>query len=326
MPDVRSQMVYGPLQTVSIAYRNTSYVADRVFPIMDGVDPKCKILKYKKGAWFRDEAGIRAPGTRSKRGTFPVSSESLSTAEYSFASPVTKEDRRLAKSQNAPPLKPDQDAIEYAADRIDLKKERRVAAAVTGTTWVDGASGGEDAEGLWSPAGSTNTFLADVKKAIKAIKTATGLKANAMLIDYATYMALKECAEILDKIKYTQRGVLTRDLLAAILELEDVIIGEAVYSTADEAADGDDFTARNIWEVNAGKGMGFVFYRPRKLGLKVVTAGMQYRLRQDNGKPRWVETWYEAPEKQDVYDVGEESDITEICADAGYLFKDTYST
>ncbi|MFH2129759.1 MAG: hypothetical protein ABIK68_05235, partial [bacterium] len=196
----------------------------------------------------------------------------------------------------------------------------------TGTTWVDGNSGGEDAEGLWSPAGSTNTFLADMTKAIKAIKSATGLVPNALLIDYATYMALKEVDEILDKIKYTQRGVLTRELLAAILDLDDVIVGEAVYSTAEETADGTDFTAANIWEVNSGKGMGFVFYKPKKLGLKIVTAGMQYRLKQDNGKPRWVETWYEAPEKQDVYDVGEESDITEICTDAGYLFADTYAT
>lgn len=326
MPDVRSQMVTGPLQNISIAYRNMNYVADRVFPILDGVDPKCKILKYQKGAWFRDEAGIRAPGTRSKRGGFPVTGVSLSTEEYSFASEVTKEDRRLAKSQNAPPLKPDQDAIEFAADRIDLKKERRVASVVTGTTWVDGNSGGEDAEGLWSPAGSTNTLIADITKGSKAIKSATGLTPNVLLIDYATYMAAKECEAILDKIKYTERGVLTRDLLAAILDLSEVLVADAVYSSANEKADGTDFTAAPIWEVNSGKGMGFLFYRPPKLGLKVVSAGMQYRLRQDNGSARWVETWYEAPEKQDVYDVGEESDITAICADAGYLFSDTYAT
>ena len=67
-PNMRAMTVTGPLANISVAYRNRSYIADRVFPIIDNAPPDAKIARYLKGAWFRDEAGIRAPGTRATRG------------------------------------------------------------------------------------------------------------------------------------------------------------------------------------------------------------------------------------------------------------------
>lgn len=325
-PNIREQIVAGPLAGVSVAYRNMDYIADRVFPIIDGADPKAKITKYQRGAWFRDEAGIRAPGTRANRGGHPIDSVSIATKEYAFAKEVTDEDRRFAKAQGAPALNPDQDALEFAADKIDLKKERRVATLVTGTTWADGNSGGADAEGLWSPAGSTNTFLTDIPVGKKAIKAAIGRVPNVLQIDFLTYLALKECDAVLDKIKYTQRGVLTKDLLAAIIEVDEVLVGSAIYSAAEETAAGDDFNAVDIWTVNAGKGMGFLFYRPKKMGLKMQTAGLQVRIAYENGGARRTSNWREKAEHQDVYEVAEETDITLIDNYAGYLWSDTYAT
>jgi len=324
-PDIREQLVAGPLANVSVAYQNDEYVADQVFPILDGADPKAKITKYLKGAWFRDAAGVRAPGTRARRGGYVLTPVSVSTKEYAFAKEVTDEDRRFAQSKNAPPLKPDQDAIEFASDKVDIRKERRVASIITAGTWLDGTAGGQDAEGLWSPAGDTNTFLVDISTGKKALK-AIGVIATDLIIDYDTYESLKHCEAILDKIKYTQRGVLTKDLLAAILELKEVHIGSAIYSDAEETAAGDDFNAVDIWTVNAGKGMGFLYRKPPKLGLKVLTAGLQVRIAYEDGGPRRTSTWREPAEHQDVYEVAEETDIVQVCADCGYLWKDTYAT
>lgn len=325
-PNIKEQIVAGPLANVSVAYRNLDYIADQVFPILDGADPRAKITKYKRGAWFRDEAGIRAPGTEARRGGYPIGSVSLATEEYAFAKEVTDEDRRFSKAAGAPALQPEQDAIEFATDKVDLKKERRVASLITATTWVDGNAGGADAEGLWSPAGATNTFLTDMDVSSKAIKNAIGRNPNRLLIDDATYRSLKHNEAILDKIKYTQRGVLTKELLAAILELDEVLVGSAIYSDAEETADGEDFNAVDIWTVNAGKGMGFLYYKPTSLGLKVQCAGLQVRIAYENGGARRTSTWREGAKHQDVYEVAEETDIALIDAYAGYLFADTYAT
>ncbi len=324
-PNIKEAIVAGPLANVSVAYRNLEYIGDRVFPIVDGADPKAKITKYQKGAWFRDEAGIRAAGTRAKRGGYPLTTISIATDEYAYAKEVTDEDRRFAASQGAPAVAPEQDAIEFATDKIDLKKERRVASLITAGTWADGNSGGVDAEGLWSPAGDTNTFLADIDTGKRALRD-SGLKATGLLIDYDTFLSLKHVDDILEKIKYTQRAIFGADLIASLLELDEVLVGSAVYSSAEETAAGDDFTAADIWAVNDGKGMGFLYHKPKKVGLKVACAGLQVRIAYETGGPRRTSTWREKAEHQDVYEVAEETHIVQVCADAGYLWKDTYAT
>lgn len=178
-PNVRELIVAGPLQNVSIAYRNRNYIADRVFPIIDAVAPDATIARYLKGAWFRDEAGVRGPGSRAARGGYPTDSIAVACVEYAFAKEVTDEDRRYAGVQGAPPLKPDQDALEFCADKVDLKKERLIAAMIIAGTWS--ALSGEDAEGLWA-AGASNTFIGDVEARVETIRSSTGMRPNVMIL------------------------------------------------------------------------------------------------------------------------------------------------
>jgi len=114
--------------------------------------------------------------------------------------------------------------------------------------------------------------------------------------------------------------------LQPILDLDTVLVGSAVYSDAEEAAAGTDFNAVDIWTVTATKGMGFLYYRAPKLGLKVLTAGLQVRVAYENGQARRTTTWREAAEHQDVYEVAEETDIAVVASDVGYLWADTYAT
>jgi hypothetical protein len=318
-------MVAGPLAQVSVFYKGPEMVGDQIFPIIDRVPPKAIIGRYKKGAWFRDEAGIRAPGSRAARGGFPMDSVGISTKEYAFAKEVTDEDRRNAKFAFALPSQPDQDAIEFATAKVDLKKERRIRDLIVGTTWLDGNVGGQDAAGKWA-AGTGNTFLSDVKGAIKTIHNATGIEPNKLLMDLGTYLSLTEEPTLLDKIKYTEKGILTADLMAAALGLDEVIVAKAFVNTAKERKDGSDFTAGPLWEIHATKGMGFLFYRPSAPGLKVPSAGYQARIAYENGLPRRTMMWREDAEHQDVYEVAEETDIVAVGTDLGFLFADTLLT
>ena len=324
-PNVKELLTSVPLQNVSIQYRNKGYIGDRVFPIIDTANPKAKITKYLKGAWFRNEAGVRAAGTRARRGGYPIAEESLSTQEYAFAKEVTDEDRKNAALPNAPALKPEMDAIEFCSDKIDLFKEIKIAQLIKNTTWIDGNATGKDAAGLWA-AGTGNTFLADIVTGSMAIQGATGMKPNVLMLDYGTFMSLKSESTILDKIKYTQRGVLTSELLAALLELEEVLIGEALVNSAKETKAGTEWIGSKIWEVTATKGMGFLFHRAAAAGLKTPSSGYQVRLLQEGAGVRRLSTWREAAEHQDVYEAAEETDIVVTGSDLGYKFRDTLLT
>lgn len=325
--NMRGELVAGPLANVSIAYKNPdgTYIADQVYPIIDNCPPEAKITTYSKGAWFRNEAGPRGEKGEARRGGFKIGSVPISTMEYAFASEVTDEERDVAALQNAPPLNPDTEAIEFASDKIQLEKEIRTANNVISSTW-SGLAGGEDAGGLWA-AGSGNTFLKDVRDRREFVRSQTGLRPNKLVIDEGTYNSLKEESTILDKIKYTERGVLTKALLAAILELDEIIIAGAIESTAKEKKDGTDWNARNVWEKNQGKGTAFLYYYRGAPALRTPMAGAQARTKyRINQMPVRTTTWREASKHQDVYEVAEQTHILQVCADLGFLWYDTLLT
>jgi hypothetical protein len=310
------------MRDVSIQFRNKDLIADRMTMIKDNVSHKSKIAKYSPGYWFRDEAKLRAPGTRAARGGFDIEYVNVTTEQYAFAKEITQEDLDSEGDFNAPPLNMVQDAIEYATDKVDLKKEKRVSQLIQDTTWADGVAGGEDAAGLWAPS-ANNTFLEDIRTGKAAIRDETGMIPNVLEIDYATMELLKEEDTILEKIKYTQRGVLTADLLAALIQVDEVIVGKAIENTAEEVDGADAFTAANVWETTAGKGAAFLFYRPQRLGLKTAAAIGQFRVKQQNGVGRLTRSWQEKAEDQWVYEVREDTDIALVHAKLGYHWINT---
>jgi hypothetical protein len=327
--DIRGQLVRGPLKDVSIAYRSEEFIGDRIFPIIDTDDPKMNIYEYLRGDWLRDEAQIRGPSARAPRSTFKLNPIPYNTKEYAFASEVTVEDRKLAKSRMAPPVQPDQDAVELCANKIDRSKERRIAALIKATSWCAIGAAGEDAAGLWAPPGSTNTFILDVETRIETIRAYTGVKPNVLMIDAGTWSKIKQIDAVLDRIKYTGSGAdpakVTPQMIAALFGLDEILIGGALYSSAKETKAGTELTLLNIWDYNASHGMAFLFYRPRTIGLKVPMPGVQVRLRygeDGGGGIRRTTTWPEPAEHQDVYEVAEETDIVATGTYLGFKWSD----
>lgn len=320
-------IIAGPLYDVAIQYTNRLYIADRVFPLLDRVPPEVKILEFLRGAWFRDEATMMGPSSEAGRGGYPIKWLDVILKQYGFAKEVTDFDREANIAMGGNLLDPDTKAIQFAQDKVLLKREVRLATLIKAAQWSGVAAGGTDAAGLWA-AGAGNTFLPNIKTQAAAMQSATGFLPNRLLIDNGTYMSLTEESTILDKIKYTQRGVLTRDLLAAILDLEEVIVAGAGTSTAKEFKTGLDFAFAKLWEVNATKGMGFLFYAPSAPSREVPSAGYMCRGGVGDGFQNGIRitTWREGSKHQDVYEAAEKLDILVTGSYLGYMWKDTLFT
>lgn len=323
-PTDTSILVRGALQDVSIGYKNDNYIADLVFPVVNGLGRQSKVAKYNKGGWYRNEAAYRAPGTVARRGGYSVTTENIDPKQIAFAKEVSKELAADAAAGNLP-LKPAQEAMAFTADKIDMFKEKTVADKIYGENWGGSGTGGEDAAGLWAVTDTTNTLVADIVTGKQAIRLRTGKIANTLIIDYDTMIAQNLNVVLADKIKYTQTSVMTPALLASLLDLDSVIVASAIYSSADEAADGSDFTPVNIWEKNAGKGSAFLYYRPATAGLFQASPGYQYRLMVE-GLNRRTYTWYENDIHSTIYETQEDVDIAVVDTGCGYLWKDTNAT
>lgn len=85
LPTPRDLHVNAALANISIAYRNANYIAGQVFPTVPVQKKSDFYWQFDKSAWFRNDVKVRAPGTRSARTDYSVSSASYLCTEYSLA-------------------------------------------------------------------------------------------------------------------------------------------------------------------------------------------------------------------------------------------------
>lgn len=321
------------LKNASIFYQTPEFVADQVFPVLKTNAPTMKITKYLPADYFRNDAGVRGEGGEARRGGFKTAEVTYSAIETAFAVPITDELRRNAKKQSAQPLQPDIEAIELAKRKVMLKRESEVASLITSSTWADGVSGGEDANGQWASDAGSNTFVADIRTAVQALR-AKGIVSNTnmeirLLLDDLTFDQVTEISGVKDQFKYTSAESITPDMLARMLKIDKVIVPSVIENTAKETKAGTEFSASRVWKINSANGMAYLYAYPKRLGLRVMSAGLIINDRFDDeegGGHERVMKWREASNHQDVYEVGELRNQLQVCAEAAYLFKDTIVT
>jgi hypothetical protein len=81
--------------------------------------------------------------------------------------------------------------------------------------------------------------------------------------------ALKDNDDILDRVKYSERGIVTEDLLAALFGVKEVMVAGAINNTALEGA-----TANYARVFDAESAL--LAYVPDNPGLMVPAAGMMF--------------------------------------------------
>jgi hypothetical protein len=318
------------LTNMSIMYKPKGYIADRIFPTVPVKKQSDKYYTFPKGPWFRDEAGLRAPGTEAKTSGYLVSTDSYYCEEYALKTAIPIQVRKNADQ----PLDPDRKAVQFVTNSILMRKERLVASKVmNASNWASGHS--LDVQGNWA-AGAGNTFIDDMDAGIEQIRRATGMRPNRLLISANTLPELKKESTVLERIKYTERGIVTAALIAAMFELEEVIIGDVIYSSAEEAASGGDFSGNDVWEVNAGKGAALLYYVPSAPAIDEPSAGYVFSwiteeaasIANQTGSRigRYVVTWWDQARKSDWVEACEYLDCKICGSDLGYLFYDTIQT
>lgn len=245
-PTITQAHIDGPLTTISVAYMQDvkNFVAASIFPMVNVMKQTDKYFIYDKDAWFRDEAQVRSAGTESAGGDYTLSTDSYECKVYAFHKDLYKID---VVNSDAP-LRPNEDASNFVMHKLLLKREILFLSTyfVTGVwgTEVDGVSAtpstGEVLQ--WNDADSTP--IEDITDGIFAMQSVTGYKPNVLLLGAMVFKALKHHPDILDRIKYTQRGVITEDILAALFGVDKIVISYGIKNSAKKGQTEDmDFMA-----------------------------------------------------------------------------------
>lgn len=214
------------LTNISIAYQNQTYIADQVFPLVPVAQQSGIIPSYDKSYWFRDQAELRAPGTRSIRGGFKVNiTDTYFAPRFSFGFELPDEVRDTASITGAFNL--DRDAVNYVTEKGYLRREVAFAtdffAASKG--WTDKTGGSDFVQ--WSDY-ATSTPLQDIETYRDDMEGTIGREPNTLVIGKQVWIQLKWHPDLIDTIKYTQRGVMSPDLFGSLVEIPRILIGRTI--------------------------------------------------------------------------------------------------
>jgi hypothetical protein len=270
-PTLQETHIDSALTNMSVAYLQdpNMYIADKVFPIVPVEKQSDRYFVYKKEDWLRDEAVERAAGTESAGGGYDIdNTPSYYCIKWAYHKDVTDDDR----TNSDEPLRPDEDAVQFVTDKMLLRRENLWAqsyfkASVWGTD-MTGAPSADQGAGTfihWDDYENSNP-IEDIDTQRWAIASVTGKLPQILVLGPYTYKALRNHPIVLDRIKYTQRGIVTPDLLATLLDVDKVLVAAAVQNASAKGA-----ATQNINFV-FGKGALLTYAAPSP-GIKTASGG-----------------------------------------------------
>jgi len=189
----------------------------------------------------------RAPGTATKRVDIKFDGKVYSVAQYAVEVPMPRELIREADESRKLNVSNHLDvsaiAMTTANDILGLDYELEVAGlATTSGTYAAGHALALAGGTKWSA--STGTPVTDIRAAANVIRKKIGKKPNRLALGPDAKLALECNAEVKGYLPSTQQGVATLAQLAQILEVDEVVCGDAVW--VDNADVGQD-----VWGNNA---------------------------------------------------------------------------
>jgi hypothetical protein len=256
------------LTNMSVAYmqEEANFIADKVFPQIPVKKQSDVYFTYNKGDFFRDEARVRAAASESVGGEYGVEAgDPYYCRVHAFHKDVTEQDR----ANYDEPLDADTDATDFVSQKMLVRREVQWATKYfkpgIWTTERDGVATAPAAGQVLHFSDPASDPIKIISDEIVTMAGSTGFRPNTIVMTPAVFYALKNHPDILDRIKYTQKGIVTADLLATLFEVENFFVAWSVVNTANQGA------TDNIGFV-MGKHMLLMYVNPRP-ALKKPSAG-----------------------------------------------------
>lgn len=232
----RSQVhVNRPLTNISVAYiqEAADFIADKVFPIVPVMKQSDRYFVYTKSYWFTTQASKRAPATESTGSGFNIDNTPTYFADV-WAVHMDVDDQTRDNADQ--PIDLDRDATLYVTQQLLLRREIQfMLKYMTTGVWTGYAGDFQpnvNGKGYWDSV--TSNPMQDVDYLKQAIKSQTGFMPNTLVVAQNVMSALKNNFQVLDRIKYTQEGIVTEQLLAGLFGVKKFLVASAVQNTAQE--------------------------------------------------------------------------------------------
>jgi hypothetical protein len=332
-PTLTDVHVNRPLTNISVAYSQETagveFVADRAFPPIPVQNKSDLYWTYTRGDWNRDEMKKRGLSEESAGAGYGLNSTGTYTCDV-WALHKDVDDQIRANSDS--PLAPDRDATIFLTQKALIRRELQWVSQY----FAHGIWTGELAGAVSGSVGSNQfCFWDDYSNSspitdIRAAKTQARLNAGGFVPNIATFSRpvfdkLVDHPDFIDRTKYGQTApnpaMATRRIIAEILELEEVLVLDAVYNTAAEGA-----TESNAF---VGGLSAALFYRPKNAGLLVPSAGYTFNwtglIGSSGGAGLRIKTFRMEALSSDRVEIDSAFAMAQISKDCGFFFNGAIS-
>jgi hypothetical protein len=270
--------INAPLTNVSVAWMmdKSTFIADKIFPRVPVSKQSDLYWKYTKSDWRRTDVQKRAPGTESAGVGWKVDTGQYYCHVYAVHKDLDDQTRANADSF----WKLDKDATLFVTNQLLLRRDldwndAYFKAGVWGTDYTGVAAAPGAGEFLqWNDAASDP--IVQFANLQTEFILQSGRKANTLVLGAEAITSLKNHPDIIDRIKYTQRGVVTEDLLASLFDVDKILVSYASVTDVPEQADGREQDADATYRFMSGSKDALLCYTPSSPSLMTPAAGYTF--------------------------------------------------
>lgn len=316
-----------PLTNISIAFMQdeAGFIADRVFPNIPVAKQSDRYFTYDRGYFNRDQMEQRAPSTESAGVNYTIDS---TPTYFCNVWALHKDIDDQVRSNADSPIQLDTEATRLLTHQFLIRRERLWAANYFVTSaWTSEISGvansspGASEFERWDRAGSDP--IEKIRRGKRVVQELTGFRPNKLTLGRPVFDALLDHPDIvgrLDRGQTTGPAIVQREALAALFELDEVLVMDAIYNSAQEGAS-------NSHSFIGGKN-ALLTYSPASPGLMTPSAGYTFSwtgyLAANNAGSRIMRFRMDHL-KSDRIEIEAAFDLKKIAADLGYFFLDAVS-
>jgi hypothetical protein len=290
------------------------YIALKVLPVIESGLQADNPGKVPLESLLFTGDTARTSKSNYNRGSYKFERFQFATKENGWEEPIDERDEKRYRYL----LQVDRIANARAAGVVARNQEQRVADLVFNTTTWTGASLTTAITHEWDDAVNA-VPITNVEAAVQKVYDASGLKANALVINWKVFRNLRNCEQIIERINSQGAGSPSKasdinvQMLAQVFDLDHIIVAGASKNTANEGQ------AASISQIWSGE-YAMVCRVSTSADMRDPCIGRTFHWAEDGSSiGGTVEEYYEEQSRSRIIRVRHETDEVIMYPQAGHL-------